>query len=234
MAAAAATLRIRVWDLPTRLCHWTLAALAAGAFVTGFSGGNGMEVHGKAGIAIVALLAFRIVWGFIGSTHARFATFVRGPAAIRAYLRGEWQGVGHNPLGALAVLGLLGFLAIQTATGLFGNDDIAFTGPLYALVDKETSDFFTALHRQSVWLLLLLVVLHLGAIAFYWRVRRQNLVRPMLTGWKEAPAPHAEAARGGGMVALLAAVCIGGFAAYAAAGALLPPPTAAAATTPAW
>lgn len=227
--------RIRVWDFPTRLFHWSLAACVAVAFVTGFTGADAMNLHGKAGIVIVGLVAFRLVWGFAGSTYARFASFVRGPAAIRAYLRGEWQGLGHNPLGALSVLGLLGLAAFQVATGLFGNDDIAYNGPLYVLVRKETSDLLTGLHHRSAWLLLALVALHLAAIAYYVRVKKDNLVLPMLTGWKEQQDKQAKCARGGGVKAFVVAVAVGVGTAFAASGALLPaPPPPAAESAPAW
>ncbi|MDD5250453.1 MAG: cytochrome b/b6 domain-containing protein [Rhodocyclaceae bacterium] len=226
--------RLRVWDLPTRVFHWSLAAGVAVALSTGFIGGDLMEVHGKAGIAIAGLIAFRLVWGIGGSTYARFASFVRGPAPIRAALRGEWQGVGHNPLGALSVLGLLGLAAVQVATGLCGNDDIAFTGPLYALVSKDTSDLLTDLHQRGVWLLLALIALHLGAIAFYVRVKKNNLVLPMLTGWTEKPGFAAEPARGGGLIAFLVALGIALAVAWTLAGGLLPPPAPAAAATPNW
>lgn len=231
----AATGRFRLWDLPTRLFHWTLVVLVAVAFVSGFKGGNGMEIHGKAGIGIAGLLAFRLVWGFAGSTYARFASFVRGPAAIRAYLRGEWHGVGHNPLGALSVLALLGLLAFQVGTGLFGNDDIAFNGPLQALAGKDTSDLLTGLHRKSLWLLLALVGLHVAAIGYYVRAKKENLVRPMVTGWKEAPPEGAQPASGGGVFAFLFAAAIGLLAACAASGAFLPPPPPPpAASSPDW
>lgn len=226
---------IYLWDLPTRACHWSLAATIALAVTTGFIGGSAMELHGKTGVAIVGLVAFRIVWGIAGSTYARFASFVRGPAAIRAALRGEWQGVGHNPLGALSVLALLSLSLLQAATGLFGNDDISFNGPLYALVSKETSDLLTGLHHQSVWLLLVLVGLHLAAIAFYVRVKKDNLVRPMLVGWKDEAAGQAESARGGGIVAFVVALGIALAAAWAASGGLVAPPAPPpAAATPAW
>lgn len=226
---------VYVWDLPTRLCHWALAACVACAFATGFIGGNLIALHAKAGIAIVGLVAFRIVWGLVGSTYARFGSFVRGPAAIREALAGRWQGVGHNPLGALSVLGLLALVAFQLATGLFANDDITFNGPLYALVSKDTSDLLTALHHRSVWVLGGLIALHLAAIAFYVRVKKDNLVLPMLTGWKDEPAAPAESARGGGVIAFAAALAIGLGAAWAATGALLPPPPPVpAAQTPSW
>ena len=107
------TRTIKVWDLPTRIFHWLLAILVVAAFVTGWLGGNLIEWHGRAGIAITGLLAFRLVWGFIGSTYARFADFVPGPAHIWAHIRGEWNGLGHNPFGALSVLALLGILIFR-------------------------------------------------------------------------------------------------------------------------
>ena len=109
--------RIKIWDLPTRLFHWLLVALIAGAFITENLGV--MEWHGRVGLAILGLIVFRIIWGFVGSTYARFCTFIRGPQAIKAYLKGEWHGLGHNPLGALSVLGILATVGLQVGTGLF-------------------------------------------------------------------------------------------------------------------
>jgi cytochrome b len=226
---------VYLWDLPTRAFHWTLAATVGFAFATGFIGGNLMDLHGKAGIAIVGLVAFRIMWGIVGSTYARFASFVRGPAAIRAALAGQWRGIGHNPLGAISVLGLLALAALQTSTGLFANDDISFNGPLYALVSKETSDLLTGIHHNSVWVLAALVCLHLAAIVFYVRVKKDNLVQPMLTGWKDEPQVPAESARGGGPLAFVVALVVALASSWVAAGGLLPPPAApSAVTTPSW
>jgi cytochrome b len=230
-------MKVRVWDLPLRLFHWLLTAAVVVAFVTAKIGGNAMVWHGRAGLLIIGLLAFRIVWGFVGSTHSRFASFVRGPGAILAYLKGQWHGSGHNPLGALSVLGLLGVLALQGSTGLFSNDDIAFQGYLHPLVGADLSERITDIHEAGEKLLILLVALHLGAIAFYARVKKQNLVKPMITGWTDAePATDTPADRRlGGIAAFLVAAAIGTAAAYAASGALLlPPPPAAAAETPAW
>lgn len=216
--------RAYVWDLPTRLFHWLLVAGVIAAFVTAKIGGSLMPWHGRIGLAILGLLAFRIVWGLIGSTYARFATFVRGPATIRAYLRGEWHGLGHNPLGALSVLGLLGVLLLQATTGLFANDDIAFTGYLASLVDSELSTRITGIHQLFEKGLLLLVTLHVGAIVFYARVKKPNLVKPMLSGWTEG-APE-QSARGGGAAAFVIAVLIAAAAVWAASGAWLPTPAA--------
>lgn len=229
---------VRVWDLPTRLFHWALVGCVIASFVTQAIGGNAMVWHGRCGLAVLGLLVFRIVWGFAGSTYARFAQFVRGPAAIRAYLRGECNAngqVGHNPLGALSVLALLAVLGWLAATGLFANDDIAFNGPLYALVDKALSDRLTGLHKLAEPALIVLVCLHVAAIGFYVRIKRDNLVKPMLTGWKEDAAANAESAQGGGFVAFLIAAALAVAAVTAASGAFLPPPPPAApAETPTW
>ena len=198
--------RIKVWDGPTRIFHWLLAMSVVGALVTQKIGGNALVWHGRLGLLVLGLLVFRVLWGFVGSTYVRFGQFVRGPAAIRAYLRGEWQGVGHNPLGALSVLGLLGVLAALVATGLFSNDDIAFEGPLYPWVGKATSDMLVGYHRLLEPLIIVLVVAHLAAIVFYTRVKKDNLVKPMVVGWKECET--GESARGGNIVALLVAVLI--------------------------
>jgi cytochrome b len=228
--------RVRVWDLPVRVCHWALVTAVAAAFITAKIGGNAMVWHGRIGLAILGLLVFRIVWGFVGSTHARFASFVRGPAAVLDYLKGRWQGIGHNPLGALSVLALLGLLSLQAGTGLFANDDIAFQGHLHALVDSTLSDRLTSLHKAFELFLIVLVAAHVGAIAFYARVKGDNLVKPMITGWKEdAPAPT-EVPRGGSLPAFVVALALAALAVWAASGALLPPPPPPppASETPAW
>ncbi len=217
--------RVKVWDLPVRLVHWGLATLVAGAFITQSMGGEAMVWHGRIGIAIFGLLAFRITWGFVGSTHARFAQFVKGPAAIRAYLKGQWQGVGHNPLGALSVLGLLGALAVMAGTGLFANDEISVEGPLYPLVSSAFSDSATKIHKLLEPLLIGIIGLHVAAVAFYVKVKKDNIVRPMITGWKDAEAEVAHA----GPVALAIALLIAVSVTVIAAGTLLPAPATAAA-----
>jgi cytochrome b len=220
--------KARVWDLPTRIFHWALVACIIAAFVTAKIGGNAMIWHGRLGLAILGLLVFRIVWGFVGSTYARFAQFVRGPAAIRAYLKGEWRGQGHNPAGALSVLALLGVITAMAGTGLFANDDIAFEGYLMPLIGSDLSGRITGIHHLFEKVLMLLVVLHVGAIVFYARVRKHNLVKPMLTGW--ADGKPCESARGGGAVAFLIATLVAVVTVWAASGALLPAPPSPPAT----
>jgi len=190
---------LRVWDLPTRLFHWLLVAAVTTAIASGLAGGNWMAVHGKAGLAIAGLVAFRLVWGFVGNRYARFTNFAPTPRVLKTYLRGEWQGHGHNPLGALSVLVLLILLSTQVGTGLFGNDEIAFTGPLAGLVSESLSLRLTGLHHQLAIALYLLLGLHVVAILFHTVVKKDNLVKPMLTGYKETiqETPHPTPAKVG-------------------------------------
>lgn len=234
--------RLPLWDLPIRVFHWSLVAAVMTAVITGQLGGNLMAVHGQAGLVIVGLVVFRLVWGLVGSTHARFLTFLPTPRKIRAYLRGQWRGVGHNPLGALSVLALLALLAAQATTGLFANDDIAFAGPLVAWVDEALSSRLTGLHHLLADALLILLGLHVLAIAFYGLFKKDNLVKPMVTGYKEmkeVPATDADhrsqpPRRGGGWAAFLIALVAALAAVYVASGAALShePPAPAATVQP--
>ena len=233
--------RIQLWDLPTRLFHWLLVLLVIAAVVTGKIGGNAMVWHGRIGLAILALLAFRIAWGFVGPTPARFSSFFPTPASITTYLRGTWRGIGHNPVGALSLLSLLVFLGVQVGTGLFANDDIAFRGPLFELLSKESSDTLTGYHRQAINVLIALIALHIVAIAFYVHVKKENLVRPMIDGWKTVDPENAPARiQGGGSIALVVAVSVAGAAVYAGSGLWIksaePPPAASTPQpkTPSW
>ena len=233
-----ATMNVRVWDLPVRLFHWLLVAAMAGAVVTGQIGGNLIIWHGRLGIAILGLVGFRLVWGLLGSRTARFSSFVRGPGAIRAYLKGQWHGIGHNPLGALSVLALLGLLAVQGTTGLFANDDIAFSGPLRALVSEALSGRITGIHEAVGNLLIALVSLHVAAIVFYVRVKRENLVKPMLSGWKEVESDSpVDSTQGGGPVAFIIALAVALGVVWVALGSWIPqppPPPPTQQSAPAW
>jgi cytochrome b len=212
--------RAVLWDLPLRVFHWSLVAAVTVAIVTGELGGAWMPWHGRAGLVIVGLLVFRLLWGVLGSATSRFTQFAPTPARLLGYLRGPWRGVGHNPLGALSVFALLGLLSLQAATGLFGNDDIAFAGPLNHLVDDAAGARATGWHRWLANGLIALVALHLLAIAFHVLVKRHRLVRPMITGrhalepGRDWPRP-----RGYGGLALLSAVVAAATAVLALAGA---------------
>jgi cytochrome b len=205
--------KILVWDLPLRLFHWLLVLLVVVSVVSAQIGGNAMQVHMRSGYAVLTLILFRVLWGFLGSTHARFASFVRGPVTVFAYLRGHGTShyLGHNPAGAWSVVLMLAVLLAQAATGLFANDDISTEGPLARLVSKALSDRITGVHHLNANMLFALIGLHLSAIAFYFFRKRENLVKPMLTGLKESGA--ADAAQRPGktwLAALLLAACAGG------------------------
>jgi cytochrome b len=206
---------VTVWDLPVRLFHWTLVGLVIASFVTAKVGGNLMQYHLWCGHAILALVLFRIVWGFVGSTHARFADFMRGPAAVIAYARalvtgGEIRSRGHSPLAGWGVVAILAVLLVQAVTGLFSNDDIATEGPLARLVSEDASAFITRIHNWNEIVLIVMVSVHLTAIAYYAWVRRENLVSPMFTGRKFMPPDEAvpePVRRGSGIAAVLLALC---------------------------
>lgn len=211
---------VRVWDLPTRLFHWLLAAAVIGLVITGNIGGNAMEWHGRFGLAVGALLVFRLVWGLVGGRWSRFGRFLYSPAAFVRYLRGQPRpddhfDVGHNPLGSLSVFALLGLLAVQVGTGLVADDEIAFTGPLYSFVSGATASLATGWHKGwGKLLLIVLVLLHLAAIVWHRVAKRHDLVGPMLGGDKPLPT-GTPASRDGWPQRLLAAVLFAASAALA-------------------
>lgn len=184
---------VRVWDLPTRLFHWTLALLVVMAFVLGSIGGDAMAWHFRCGYGLLALLIFRLLWGLWGGYWSRFSTFIYTPGTLIRYLRGQTDGTphleaGHSPTGALAVFAMLGILALQVVTGLLCDDDIAYAGPLAGQVSHATSTMATTWHTTwGQWLILGLVGLHLSAIAFYVVVRQRTLLAPMVHGNKQLP-----------------------------------------------
>ncbi|MDR3159756.1 MAG: cytochrome b/b6 domain-containing protein [Zoogloeaceae bacterium] len=230
---------VKVWDLPVRLFHWLLVASIAALFITGKMD-DAIALHGKIGIFVVGLLVFRVLWGFIGSTYARFLQFFPTPARIFAYLKGEWRGLGHNPLGALSVFALLFLTALQTGLGLLAYDEISFHGPLSALVGDDLAVRFTGWHQTLAYVLLAFVGLHAASIVFYKFVQKHDLLLPMLTGRAEVPenAPLPPA-KDGSIKSLLLALALAAFSLWAACGtwiAWIEPeaPLPAAVETPAW
>jgi cytochrome b len=180
---------ILVWDLPTRLFHWLLVALMAASFVTARAGGNAMQYHEWSGITILALLVFRTIWGFVGSQPSRFRDFVKRPPEVWRYAMALVKGnstphLGHNPLGGWSVLAMLLVVMLQACLGLFANDDIITEGPLFFWVSKATSDRLTKVHRLNQYVIMGLVAVHLMAVAFHFFVKRENLLKPMITGIK--------------------------------------------------
>lgn len=180
--------KVRVWDLPTRLFHWALVIGITGLAISGTVGGNAMVWHFRFGYGVLALLLFRILWGVVGGRWSRFGAFIYAPQSLIHYLKGKGKpehSVGHNPIGALSVFAMLGFLVLQVASGLVSDDEIAFSGPLTRFVANATVSLATDYHANiGKWIILGLVLLHIGAIVVY-LLRKHNLLGAMLHGDKE-------------------------------------------------
>lgn len=182
----------RVWDAPVRLSHLLLLLLVPTCWATAEWGY--MDWHRRAGLSILGVLVFRLYWGVFGSSTARFTQFVRGPSAILEYLRSLKQpahapAVGHNPLGALSVLALLGLLLLQVGTGSFAVDtDGIESGPLSYLVSFSTGRDFAEVHELAFNALLALVLLHIAAVLYYRVFKREPLIEAMVTGRRVLPA----------------------------------------------
>lgn len=190
-----------IWDLPVRLVHWLIAALIAFSWWSVHQ--HHTDWHIWSGCAILTLLIFRLLWGFVGSSTARWASFVRGPRALADHFKGRWVGIGHNPLGALSVIAMFIALAVQVGLGLISEDeDGIYTGPLSGLVSIGTSDKARDIHELWFNLILALIVLHLAAIAYY-RFRGRKLTRPMITGRAEVEPGTEPMRRGKWWVALI-------------------------------
>jgi cytochrome b len=209
---------VRVWDLPTRLFHWLLALCVVGLVITGKVGGNAIQWHMWLGLTVGALLVFRLLWGIVGGRWSRFGAFVYAPGTVLRYLRkdhreGDHFEVGHNPLGAFSVFAMIGVLAIQVATGLVADDEIATTGPLNRFVATDSGIAATGWHRGwGQWLIIGLVALHVLAIIVY-RLRGIGLVSAMWRGDKLLPAavpPSADSLRERVLALVLIALCAAG------------------------
>jgi len=186
--------KILVWDLPVRVMHWALPILVVCAWLTRKLEGDWFAWHVRCGYAVLVIAATRITWGFVGTRYALFKDFVRGPASIVRYLRAResWTSVGHNPAGGWMVIALLGLLLVQAITGLFANDQISETGPLFGYVTIDRSDALTTIHKWGFDVLKFAILFHVAAVLFHRVVWREQLVRPMLSGYK--PLATADAA----------------------------------------
>ncbi|MEO5697640.1 MAG: cytochrome b/b6 domain-containing protein [Burkholderiaceae bacterium] len=207
---------VRVWDLPTRAFHWTLALCVVASVTSAQIGGNAMVWHFRFGYVVFTLLAFRILWGVVGGRWSRFSSFLYAPNALMRYVRGasrddEHHDVGHSPLGALSVFGMLALLAAQVGTGLFADDEISNTGPLIGFVSGDTTLALTGWHKNyGQWLIVGIVVLHVAAIAVYFFRNRRNLWRSMIGGDKRLAAAtpaSADGPRSRALALLLLALC---------------------------
>jgi len=209
---------VRVWDLPTRTFHWALAVAIVASVISAKIGGNAMVWHMRLGYLVFSLLAFRLIWGVIGGRWSRFSSFVYAPGTVLRYLRGgsqrnELHDVGHNPLGSLSVFALLAILAVQVGTGLVADDEIANVGPLNRFVSSAVALAATSWHKDfGSSLIYVLVAMHIGAIVYYLRRRKTNLVRPMVDGDKLLAAGTPASADGLAqrlLAAVLLALCAG-------------------------
>ncbi len=179
---ASKTHSVSIWDWPVRITHWSFVLLLPAMYLTADNSEWGW--HMRLGHVLLALLIFRVIWGFIGTETARFGSFVKGPVSVWKYLRGRQDHhIGHNPLGALAVLALLGLTFAQVAMGLFAGDPFdGATGPLNPLVGVGTADTITDTHEWFYYVVFGMVLLHITAISIYAGAKLQNLVGPMVVG----------------------------------------------------
>ncbi|MGA3157330.1 MAG: cytochrome b/b6 domain-containing protein [Steroidobacteraceae bacterium] len=177
-----------VWDLPVRLFHWLLVLAVLGSYITHRLGLSWFKYHLWCGYTVLVLVTARILWGVVGTRHARFAGFLRGPRTMWRYLtswkKGTLHAVGHNPLGAWMVVLLLLLLLAQALTGLYANDQISNTGPLFGYVSGRTSDQLSSWHHWIFNILLGAIGLHVIAVLVYRLVRREDLITPMFSGRK--------------------------------------------------
>lgn len=184
-------MKVRVWDLPTRLFHWSTVLCFGGLIITGEVAGDAMVWHFRLGYALLTLLLFRVLWGFVGGYWSRFSSFVKSPAGIVRYLKGDAGAgaiLGHNPLGALSVLGMLGLLLLQIAAGLMSDDEVFVSGPLVGKVPAAWVQNATFFHTEiGKVALIVLALLHVAAILWYRFKKNNNLVPAMIHGDKDAP-----------------------------------------------
>ena len=205
------------WDLPTRMFKWSLVVAVVTAWVSSGFDDSAMTVHKAAGYTVTTLVIYRILWGFVGGTTARFSTFLSSPAAVVAYLHTVRSGterpyLGHNPAGGLMIIGLLLACAVQVALGLFSSDGVLASGPFADAIGETWSSRATTLHSIWFYVILGLAVVHIGVNLFHQFVKRDNLIGAMITG-RKARAPFADVRnprRGSTLVALVClAVAIG-------------------------
>ena len=209
---------IRVWDLPIRLFHWLLVLCIAGSLISVNLGGNAIQWHAYFGYSVLTLLIFRVTWGFVGSTHARFASFIPTFGSILNYLQGKSPHfLGHNPIGALSVFALLFALSVQVVTGLFVDDEIAFQGPFAKYVSNATVSFLSQIHEGNQVVIYTLITIHIAAIFYYRKFKGENLIKPMICGDKEIdpseeakylPADLGRSSKDGGLQRSLALILL--------------------------
>ena len=195
---------IKVWDLPTRIFHWTLVIAMVICIYTSYNftgfydfGSLGsysaMAIHQYSGVMILALLIFRLIWGIIGATTARFTDFIKGPSQVLEYAKkSKTKTEGHNPLGALMVVALIAILLVQVISGLFLEDNTYMfsNAPLADTIKGDLRSNLMTIHGNGRAVLLWLIGLHVAAVFVYLIVKRQNLIRTMITGKRTIAEAH--------------------------------------------
>lgn len=191
---AAGLKSVRIWDGAVRIFHWLLVIAIASSWWTNQQ--LMIDFHALAGYSILALIVFRVLWGFIGSSNARFANFLKGPSKVVGYFR-KLLGpsdptaveVGHNPAGGWMVAIMLVLVAVQAISGLFASEDtfLFFDGPLVAYVSPKLASTMNFIHHTNITLIYIAVALHVCAVVFYRVVRRDNLIKAMVTGYRDVP-----------------------------------------------
>jgi cytochrome b len=194
---------IRAWDLPTRLFKWALVVGIILAYGSTYLSDPSMALHKVSGYFVLSLIVFRLAWGLMGASTARFSSFVRGPRVVASYLLAIVGGrnpkyIGHNPAGALMVVTLLALTAIQGMTGLFSNDGVFANGPFSEAVRDDTSDILTLVHKFGVYVLMCAIVVHVVANVYYQLVKRDPLITAIVIGVKPADSDYADVAAKGG------------------------------------
>lgn len=210
--------RIQVWDLPTRIFHWGLVVMVFLAWFTADLFDSILWLHQWIGIGIIGLVSFRLAWGFVGSTYARFSQFVVNFDHVKAYFRGEWHGIGHNPLGGWSVLVMLTLLTGIVMTGLFANHH-EFQAPFASVVGEWVSDFLTGVHEFLFNVLFIVMVLHVLAMIVYKMILNNDLIQPMIDGHTVVDNETDQSATGGGWLALVFALSVSIFVMWLASGA---------------
>ena len=186
------TKKYLIWDLPLRIFHWSFAATILGSWYTAEQGDDLIDIHMQLGFVALALIVFRILWGVVGPKHARFAQFIPSPKRLINYVRNpNSKTPGHNPMGALMVVLMIVLISLQAVSGLFINDDVYSSGPYYGSISNDLEKIMLFIHHNVFDFMIAAIVLHIAAITFYWRVKKDNLVVPMITGKKTAEQVNA-------------------------------------------
>lgn len=181
---------MQTWDPYTRIWHWLLMLGIIFQYISGEILDDQIQNHALVGYGLLGMMTFRVLWGVIGPETIRFATFIPTPTHLLTYITGKKSTpyATHNPLGALAVLGFIVIIFIQSLSGLFMTDDIFFTGPLHSWLTGDITDIITRMHDWAFNLLLLFVVIHIAAVLYHRFTTEPYIIKAMLTGHK--PIAH--------------------------------------------